>query len=460
MCENNFDPLKQNENEEKINDKVNQEGTSENANGSDDDWAPYYDFHGGYTPPSSQDSNKNNNRKKNSSSAAPVIIACAAVFVCLVSLAVIGILGLGGGGLPSLTASTVTSDEQIASGTSSYVDTQSDGNHSFTGSDLNIEVEDVDSSISNQTGVKVAKKVCPSVVGVLVYKNKNNSYTLSGSGSGVILSEDGFIITNHHVIDGADKIAVTLYSESGMNENDSYIATLVGSDSTTDIALLKIEATGLTKASFINSDDVLVGETVYAIGNPGGIELSTSITQGLVSGLNRQIGPFGYIQTDVAVNPGNSGGALVNVNGQVIGIISEKIVTVSNISAEGLSFAIPSNIALDIVEDLLEYGYVKGRVSLGISVNVYTDAYAEMLQLPEGCRILITDVVSDSNAAKAGVKKDLMLTYLNGIAISTTDELRIERDKNKAGDEVTLTLYNPKTKSSSDVTFILQEDRG
>lgn len=453
MCDNNFETQNTPENEN----EVKQEPVSqEENNNSSSDWSPYYDFHGGYTPPPTN--NDNNKKKRDSKGSAPIIIACVAVFLCLVSLAVVGILGIGVAGLPSLIGSETESSSQSSSLDASNI--TSDGTHSFTGSDLDVELGDVDASIANQTGVKVAKKACPSVVGILVYNSSNGTYKLSGSGSGIILSEDGFIVTNHHVIDGAERIAVTLYSESGMNANDSYIATLVGSDSTTDIALLKINASGLNAATFIDSDDVLVGETVYAIGNPGGIELSTSITQGLVSGLNRYIGSFGYIQTDVAVNPGNSGGALVNVNGQVIGIISEKIVTVSNISAEGLSFAIPSNVALDIVDDLIEYGYVKGRVSLGISVNVYTDAYAEMLGLPEGCRIVILDVVKNSNAANAGVKKDLMLTHLNGVAISTTEELKAERDKHKAGDEITFTLYDTRTKRSSNVSFILEEDRG
>lgn len=462
MCENNFDNPNTSENNDVNNESVegNDPVSSDESNNSSSDWSPYYDFHGGYNPPPSGNRNDPPKKEKNGGSAA-VIITCIAVFLCLASLAVIGVLGIGGGGLPSLTPSDVTSDGTSSDTVSKTVsDTSSDGTHSFTGSDLDINIEDVESSIANQTGVKVAQKVCPSVVGVLVYDKSGNSFSLAGSGSGIILSEDGFIVTNHHVIEGADKIAVTLYSESGMNENDSYVATLVGSDSTTDIALLKINATGLPKASFINSDDVLVGETVYAIGNPGGIELSTSITQGLVSGLNRYIGSFGYIQTDVAVNPGNSGGALVNVHGQVIGIISEKIVYVSDIAAEGLGFAIPTNVAMDVIDDLIEYGYVKGRVTLGISVNVYTDAYAEMMELPEGYRIMIVDVVQGSNAAKAGVKKNLMLTHLNGVAVSSTEELKAERDKHKAGDEITFTLYDPETKKSSEVKFILEEDRG
>lgn len=424
--------------------------------GGSDNWQPYYDFRGGYTSPDG--SGNGGKPPKNNSSTVIVIVVCVAVFLLLAGLAVIGILGLGLGGLPSLTGSDVQSGVQSAT---SQADGIPSGVHSYSGDDLDISISDVASSTAEQTGVVVANKVCPSIVGVLNYESdRTGGYTLLGTGSGIILSEDGFIVTNYHVIEGADMVAVTLYSESGMSESDSYIADVVGGDSTTDIALLKINVSGLIPAEFADSDQILVGETVYAVGNPGGLELSASITQGLISGINRNLGTMGFIQTDVAINPGNSGGALVNVYGQVIGITSEKIISVSDISAEGLGLAIPSNLAVDIVQMLLEYGYVPGRISLGITVTAYTDAYAEAIGLPDGCRLFVESVEPGSNAAGAGLESGVFITQVNGQPVASVDQLRSERDKCLPGDSISLTVYSPGAGQYYTVTFIAEEDRG
>ncbi len=421
----------------------------------DDDLTNFYNFHPGYNP-------ADNNKKPGSGNIAVTVI-CIVVFLCLIGLAAVGILGLGNGGLPSIldTSSSLPSEGTSSSKPSSDAsDTTSSDTHSYAPGDLDINVGSVASSNENQVGVRVAKKVCPSVVGVLTYDKTQGDYELMGSGSGIILSEDGFIVTNQHVIDGADKVAVALYTNQGMTEEDSYIAKVVGQDSTTDIALLKIEATGLVPAEFVETSQVLVGETVFAVGNPGGIELSASISQGLVSGLNRNLGSTSLIQTDVAINPGSSGGALVNVHGQVIGITSEKIVSVSSISAEGLGFAIPTDVALPILDELLTHGYVTGRVALKVTIRMYTDAYAQMEGLPDACRLYVDSVEKDSNAAKAGVKKGFFITKFNGQTVTTLDELKAERDKCKAGDTVDLTLYDPDKKIEKTVSFILEEDRG
>lgn len=427
----------------------------------DEDLTNFYNFHPGYSPAP-------NGRppKSSGNGSLAVVLVCVAVFISLLGLAVVGIFGLGFDGLSSLTGSSPSdSSHNTSSDPSGDVSSgssvgSSDGSHSYSSGDLDLILGSVASSTENQAGVLVAQKVTPSIVGVLTYEEYRGEYEMVGSGSGIILSKDGFIVTNQHVIEGADKVAVTLYSDNGMNEEDSYIAEVVGEDSTTDIALLKIDATNLTPAEFADSSQILVGETVFAVGNPGGLELSSSISQGLISGVNRNLGNTSLIQTDVAINPGNSGGALVNVYGQVIGITSEKIVSVSSVSAEGLGFAIPSNVAAPIIEELLAHGYVTGRVALKVTIRVYSDALAQMEGLPEDCRLMVDSVEEGSHAQEAGVKSGLFVTHFNGVSVSTLDDLKAQRDLCKAGDTVTLTLYNPNSKKSKDVSFVLEEDRG
>ena len=204
---------------------------------------------------------------------------------------------------------------------------------------------------------EAAQKVIPSVVCIQAYSNTNGYLGTSsetGEGSGIIASSDGYIITNAHVIEGASALKVIL------SDGTSYEATVVGSDTATDLALIKIDATGLQAAEFGSSEDLQVGEQVIAIGNPGGIQFNSSVTVGYVSALNRSITYNGYdmecIQTDAAINPGNSGGALVNMYGQVIGINSAKITATGY---EGLGFAIPINTVQPIINNLKQYGYVK-----------------------------------------------------------------------------------------------------
>ena len=434
-------------------------------------------FHPGYEPPvqnSHDDNDKNverpygyeypsgqpSNGGKRGSSA--FIFVFIGVFLLLIALAVIGILGLGDGGLPSLfdtsSAHSEVSDTPSVPVSSVPDESEVSSNNMYSSGDLSVSMHDVPDETAQQTGVTVAEKVCPSIVGVLTYERTGSRLTFDGMASGIILSEDGFIITNAHVVKDADKVSVALYSPDGMSESDAYDAEVVGIDSRTDIALIKIEASGLVPAEFADSNQVRVGETVYAIGNPGSLELSSSISQGLVSGLNRTISNIGLIQTDVAINPGNSGGALVNVYGQVIGITSEKLVTVSSISAEGLSFAIPSNTALQVLDDLLVNGSVTGRVVLKITVVTYSSVYAQSVGLPAGCLLCIDTVEQGSNAYKAGLRSGMMIYAFNGVRVSDVEGLRAERDKCKAGDSVTITVYDEETGENNDYSFILEED--
>jgi len=238
----------------------------------------------------------------------------------------------------------------------------------------------------------VANAVIPSVVTIL---SSNEETGFSGSGSGVILSEDGFIITNAHVVgDIENNLSVVLPDETTNTSEDNirYDGTLIGIDNYTDLAVLKIEATGLIPAEFGDSNEVNIAQGVMAIGFPGGLTLSPSatVTIGYVSAVNRPVDMGdGYIinsiQTDASLNPGNSGGALVNKYGQVIGIPSSKIVASGY---EGLGFAIPSSVAQSIINDLIEVGHVKNRATLGIGGQFYNQTYSNINGVPVGVVVL------------------------------------------------------------------------
>lgn len=339
------------------------------------------------------------------------------------------------------------------------------------------QIEIIDNTVSVESAV--AEKVSPSIVGVSVtFQSSNFLFGLQesqGSGSGIIYRSDGYIITNNHVIENAmlgnngnkispgSKIQVIL-----PNQFDSpYEATVVGRDVKTDIAILKINASELPAADFGNSDEVKVGEKAIAIGNPAGLEFMGSVTSGIISGLNRELEfddgkSMKLIQTDAAINPGNSGGALLNSKGEVIGINTSKI---GGANFEGLGFAIPSNIAVEIAESLIESGYVKGRPQLGITVDTrFNSEVAKRNNVPEG--ILVYNVEPLSGAYQAGIRTGDIIIKFNGVAITNFYELEAEKNKYKAGDTVEITLYRiPEDGPFSEgeyktVKVVLGEDRG
>ena len=246
--------------------------------------------------------------------------------------------------------------------------------------------------------VEIAKKAGPAVVGIINRQQRTSywgqSTETTGSGSGIIIREDGYIITNQHVIEGATSVTVIL------SNNEEYEASIVGEDEKTDLAVIKINANNLTAAELGKSSDLEVGEKAVAIGNPLGQEFAGSVTEGVISALNRTMSVEGrqytLIQTDAAINPGNSGGALVNSRGQVIGINSVKI---SSSELEGLGFAIPIDDAMDVIGELMQYGYVKGRPSIGIATREITALTARRYGLMEG--VYIAQVSEGSGAEKA-----------------------------------------------------------
>ena len=316
---------------------------------------------------------------------------------------------------------------------------------------LNIQdtPSDSDTTVSSDgklSDKEIIKKISPAVVGIECYAF-GNSFTPSSSGSGIIMTADGYIVTNAHVVEDAAGITVVL--ENG----DAYAAELIGADSDTDLAVLKIEASNLTYAEFGNSDELERGDRVIAIGNPGGTVLAGSTTGGMVSGLNRNINsssPYStsYIQVDAAINPGNSGGALVNEYGQVVGINSAKI---AETDYEGIGFAIPINEALPIIQELMQYGHVTGRAALGIQGYMINEAVAAMRRMPVGFGIEAVDPSSDL-ASKNVVAGDI-ITYINDKQVTSYDVLANELAEFKPGDTVKLTIYRSSSSGGAGRSF-------
>lgn len=280
------------------------------------------------------------------------------------------------------------------------------------------------------TGAQVATKLKPSVVCIQNYQ-QDTTLAPSGEGSGIIFSEDGYILTNAHVVSGATTIKVIL-SDGGI-----YDAELIGSDATTDLAVIKIDATGLTPAEFGDSSQLQQGDTVMAIGNPGGMAFNSSVSQGVVSAVDRPItSDVGYtmkcIQTDAAINPGNSGGPLVNMYGQVVGINSSKIVANGY---EGLGFAISINEAQSIVSDLKAYGYVTGRVYLGIQYQMVNSMISQMYGMPVG---LYIEGFSTTFMQDNGFQRGDILVEADGTALTDSSILTNKLMEKSPGDTITL----------------------
>lgn len=300
-----------------------------------------------------------------------------------------------------------------------------------------------------------AEKVMPSAVGIVAYIQSQQSIFggEQSQGSGIIATEDGYIITNAHVVEGATSIKVVL------SDGTEYNASVVGEDEKTDLAVLKIEATGLTPAEFGNSDQLQIGEQVITVGNPGGLELAGSVTVGYVSALNRSIttttgNTVDCIQTDAAINPGNSGGALVNTYGQVVGINSQKIAATEY---EGIGFAISINEAQPIINDLIQYGYVRGRVWMGITMQMIDQTTAQMYGYQVGAGVV--SVTENSPAAKAGLVAGDIITAIDGESIDSSETLTGILQQHKPGDTITLTVFRQSRQSfgqDQEITLTLE----
>ena len=308
------------------------------------------------------------------------------------------------------------------------------------------------------TKAQIVEMSAPSVVGIdtittattnSYWYGYGQSYEVPGSGSGVILTEDGYIATCAHVVDGAKSVKVTL------NDDTSYDATIVGTDKKNDIAIIKIDAKDLTPAVVGDSETLTVGSEVIAIGNPLG-ELRGTATAGIISATNRTIEVEGQamtlIQTDAAISPGNSGGGLFDATGKLIGIVNAKV---SDSRAEGLGFAIPVNSVLDEISDLLNYGYVKGRAYLGVSTqDVTLRSRDRMWYYSQGTRcVLVEKVVTGSAAEQAGIQPGDLILKLEDKQIASGDDLSAAIGAYKPGDKATLTIQRDGQELTVEVTF-------
>ena len=320
----------------------------------------------------------------------------------------------------------------------------------------------------SDTSVYAANKILPSIVGIKIDYTVNStsifgrtgSTTATASGSGIIISEDGYILTNNHVVSSsssdsnsyyqiseATKVTVTLF-----NDETEYEAKIVGQDKQTDLAVIKIEKTGLTKAEFADSDNVKVGEFAMAVGNP--VNMTSTVTTGIVSAVNRKITDsdgktYTCIQTDAAINSGNSGGALVNAQGKVIGINTLKL---SGTGIEGIGFAIPINSTTDITSQLIQYSKVK-RPFIGISGIDLDETTAKKYNLVVG--IYVKSVEDFSSAEKGGLKSGDVIIEADGKSIKSMDELNEIKNSHQIGD--TMKLKINRDGSEKEITLTLGE---
>lgn len=355
-------------------------------------------------------------RKKRSSAFAAVLVVIGMLCVGLIAGSVAYVIGYNSAGGSGGLKINSTPETSQAVGTSS---------NSASGGGQKVDLKPSDGSVL--TIPQIYKKLSPSVVSILVD---------NGSGSGVIMSSDGYIITNDHVVSGSKNISVRFTDGSEAE------AKLVGTDSLTDIAVIKVSRTDLTAAPFGDSSKLEVGEAVVAIGNPYGLDLANTITSGIVSGIRTNImitdKVMTLIQHTASINMGNSGGPLINSYGQVVGINSAKIIGISS-EAEGLGFAIPTAVLKPVVDDLIQYGVVKNRPMLGISGIMLSKQDAEFLNFPVG--LYVQSVNPNSDAYKQGLRVRDIITKINGKSFSSFAEFNAEKEKFKIGDSVKLTVW-------------------
>lgn len=328
----------------------------------------------------------------------------------------------------------------------------------------------------NSSVEAVAAKDLPSIVGIALMQQISSTDNLFpffsqqeddsttdqttpttiSEGSGVIYKEDGYIITNYHVVeDAVDDSSITIKVYLDQDRETGYDAKVVGYDAGADLAVIKIEQTGLTPIEIGNSDEIQVGQTAIAIGNPGGMDFMGSVSSGIVSGVNRTITlesgvEMNLIQTDAAINPGNSGGALVDGTGKLIGISSAKL---ASDNFEGMGFAIPVNDAVTICDNLIEN---EGKTTpyLGITMDTrYTASYLEARGLPSG--VVVSSVADDSPAAAAGIKSGDIITAIDGTSTPSADVLKSEIAKHNVGDTVQISVYRFNTTTT--VSAVLDE---
>ncbi|MBR3867651.1 MAG: trypsin-like peptidase domain-containing protein [Butyricicoccus sp.] len=382
-------------------------------------------------------------KEKKPRSRKPLIAVVAVVLVAAIFAG-----GIGVGGL-------IAASKQQSSAGSQQVQPPRNENLPSLGINSTPSSSSVPAAGAILTGEQVFEKCVPSMVAI---QSGWLGLGSSGSGSGVIMTEDGYIITNAHVVldentsAQADKVTVVLHDGTNLP------ASIIGTDENTDLAVLKVNPeAALTAAEFGDSDALKPGQDCYAIGSPSGLQLANTITTGSISAISRDItindNVMSLIQTDAAINPGNSGGALINQYGQVVGITSAKL----GISYyESLGFAIPITTAKEIVDELIQNGYVAGRPQIGISGYNIDEATAEYYNVPQG--VMVDSIDSRSNAAAAGMKPNDIIIGVNGKTITTMDEINEVKNEMKAGESLTLTVHRLSTGEELDFTFALNDE--
>ncbi len=430
-----------------------------------------YSYVNYYSDPNGGDPNKKPKKKHTGLKVAAFVLA-----MVLVSGGSIGVYE----GIRSSNADN--SSSIVASNDSSAAESSTGDSSSSKKSDSSQSWIQLASTNGSMSVADIVKKVTPSVVGVQSTfsssngsnnnpmngyggffgygsQGNNGSQGMTGVGTGIIMSKDGYIVTNAHVIyddeygyGEASSVQIQM-----SDEETTYDARIVAYDKEADIAVLKIDADNLTPAEFGDSSSCEVGEMVVAIGNPLGLQFQNTVTCGIISALDRKVtindNTMTLIQTDTAINNGNSGGPLINSSGQVIGINSAKMSSTysGEATVEGIGFAIPMSEAKSIVDDLINYGYVTGRPQLGISCQDVTEAVSQAYNIPVGAYIF--SVTAGGAADQAGLQPGDVITGIQDQTISTTEELNAVKNQYKAGDTITLTYVRAGETKKVDVTL-------
>ena len=388
----------------------------------------------GEVPPMSQKPHTPKN-KKHSRGLALGLCGVAAACLLFAGGAVVGNMAFGGNANSDSGTSASTSDSAPTLQINSKPESDS------SNSSDNYDTAD------GMAGEDIYKKVNPSVVSVI-----STTAEGTGSGSGVIMSKDGYIITNNHVVDGAQSVSVQL------SDGTSLDAEIIGTDEQTDLAVIKVTPTSdLTAAEFGDSDELEPGEYAYAIGSPGGVQFANTITGGRISAINRDLTVNDHvmtlIQTDASINNGNSGGALINKYGQVVGITSAKLSgnAFGSATVEGMGFAIPINTAKDIVDELIQNGYVSGRPSIGITGQNVESADGKV----SGVQVYSID--SRAKAASEGLQVGDVITAVDGTPTPDMDKVNELKQDEKAGDKLTLSVYRISTGKTLNITITLTD---
>ena len=388
----------------------------------------------GEVPPMSQKPHTPKN-KKHSRGLALGLCGVAAACLLFAGGAVVGNMAFGGNANSDSGTSASTSDSAPTLQINSKPESDS------SNSSDNYDTAD------GMAGEDIYKKVNPSVVSVISTTSEG-----TGSGSGVIMSKDGYIITNNHVVDGAQSVSVQLSDDTSLD------AEIIGTDEQTDLAVIKVTPTSdLTAAEFGDSDELEPGEYAYAIGSPGGVQFANTITGGRISAINRDLTVndrvMTLIQTDASINNGNSGGALINKYGQVVGITSAKLSgnAFGSATVEGMGFAIPINTAKDIVDELIQNGYVSGRPSIGITGQNVESADGKV----SGVQVYSID--SRAKAAGEGLQVGDVITAVDGTPTPDMDKVNELKQDKKAGDKLTLSVYRISTGKTLNITITLTD---